>query len=333
MRRTTNGYFGPEYDNRPTFRVQARWLLIRYIQSFGCLICLPFFVITANSRVSYARNAPKFITIDSGWGYILAITCTSLYIFLSAASFFFICYNVVLSPVEGFGADVFILALWIASLTGTIVARINYSKAISAAQSRQISTPSSPGVGLWMLFICLVVCIILSIYTTYLSYLQLAEYRQKLRQRRSLDATVSLVPPYSPPQTSISNNTTTTTTTTSSPPQSPPQTATRPVSVASSLWSRIRPTSSYSTCTTTTTTRITGWRRQRDEERAGGEEEPKPEETTGLTREQIIAERVEAVRAPPTYWYATSNRPRVDVGTTSVHDPEAGDETLPLYRP
>ncbi|KAF3125917.1 hypothetical protein TWF569_000657 [Orbilia oligospora] len=277
MRRTTNGYFGPECDNKPTFRVQARWLLIRYIQSFGCLICLPFFVITANSRVSYARNAPKFITIDSGWGYILAITCTSLYIFLSAASFFFICYNVVLSPVEGFGADVFILALWIASLTGTIVARINYSKAISAAQSRQISTPSSPGVGLWMLFICLVVCIILSIYTTSLSYLQLAEYRQKLRQRRSLDATVSLVPPYSPPQTS--------------------------------------------------------WRRQRDEERAGGEEEPKPEETTGLTREQIIAERVEAVRAPPTYWYATSNRPRVDVGTTSVHDPEAGDETLPLYRP
>ncbi|KAF3175435.1 hypothetical protein TWF225_008938 [Orbilia oligospora] len=208
MRRTTNGYFGPEYDNRPTFRVQARWLLIRYIQSFGCLICLPFFVITANSRVSYARNAPKFITIDGGWGYILAITCISLYIFLSVASFFFICYNVVLSPVEGFGADVFILALWIASLAGTIVARINYSKAISAAQSRQISTPSSPGVGLWMLFICLAVCI-----------------------------------------------------------------------------------------------------------------------------EQIIAERVEAVRAPPTYWYATSNRPRVDVGTTSVHDPEAGDETLPLYRP
>ncbi|KAF3157962.1 hypothetical protein TWF788_005112 [Orbilia oligospora] len=332
MRRTTNGYLGPEYGNKPTFRVQARWLLIRYIQSFGCLICIPFFVITANSRVSYARNSPKFIAIDGGWGYILAIACISLYILLSAASLFFICFNVVLSPIEGFGADVFILALWIASLAGTIVVRINYSKAISAAQSRQLATPSSPRVGLWMLFICLAVCIILSTYTTYLSYLQLAECRQKLRQRRSLDATVSLVPPsYSPPQTSTSNNTTTTTT--SSPPQSPPQTAPRPVSVASSLWSRIRPTSSYST-STTTTTRITGWRRQRDEERAaGGEEEPKPEETTGLTREQIIAERVEAVRAPPTYWYATSNRPRVDVGTTSVHDPEAGDETLPLYRP
>ncbi|KAK6521493.1 hypothetical protein TWF506_001705 [Arthrobotrys conoides] len=317
MRRATNNYFGG-YDNIPTFRVQARWLIIRYIQSFGCLICLPFFAITANSRVSYARNAPKFITIDGGWGYILAITCISLYILLSAVSFIFICYNVVLSPIEGFGADIFILALWIASLAGTIIAKINFSKITAAAQSRRITTPTTPKVGLWMAFACLTVCIILSIYTTYLSYTQFAEHRQKLRQRRSLDTTASLVPT-SHPQIPISA----TTTTSSSPPSSPPQPAARPASVASSLWSRIRPISSYSNSTTATTS----WRRQRDHD----QEEPKPEETTGLTREQIIAERVEAVRAPPTYWYATSNRPRVDVGV--VHDPEAGDETLPLYRP
>ncbi|RVD88184.1 uncharacterized protein DFL_002379 [Arthrobotrys flagrans] len=301
MRRRTNGYAGGD-DNIPTFRVRGRWLAIRYLQSFCCLFVLPFFTITANSRSSRAGYAPKFIHLPGGWGYIIVLACLSFYVLLSGASVFFICFNVILSPIEGFGIDVFIFALWAASLTGTIVAQINFSKAIAEAQSRRITTSTKSRVGLWMTFICLAICITTSIYTTYLSYLQLAEHRRKLHQRRSLESTVALVPSPSSPVATTTPST--------------PQTAARPVSVASSVWSRIRPISSSSNSIPT---------RQRDEE----EEEPKPEETTGLTREQIIAERIEAARAPPTYWYATSSQSRGSV----AHDPEAGDETLPLYRP
>ncbi|KAK6507020.1 hypothetical protein TWF481_005474 [Arthrobotrys musiformis] len=295
MRRTTNGYFGG-HDSTPTFRIQVRWMVIRYIQAFICLICLPFFAITANTRISFARNAPKLLSLKNGWGYILVLTCISIYILLSCLSFVFTCMNVVLSPVEGFGVDVFILLLWIISIVGVIVAHISFANS-PAAKSEWLTISNTPKIGLWMTAICLLVCAATSIYTTRLSYLQFSTYRKSLR-RTSVEATAALVP-------SAANTT--------SPPPSPPQTA-RPTSVSSSLWSRIRPLSSSSTTS----------RREQ-------EEEPKPETPTGgLTREQIIAERVDAVRAPPTYWYATSNRPR-DVGR--VHDPEAGDETLPLYRP
>ncbi|KAK6350781.1 hypothetical protein TWF718_003967 [Orbilia javanica] len=316
MSRTRNSY-----GNRPTFNPPSRWFFLHYLQSLVCMVCLPFFAIAASYRISYSRNSPKFIALPGGWGYIVTLACISFYIFFSVVSCLILCSNLTITPTGGFGFDVFILVLWVASLTGTIAAQVGFSKALASEANRRNSTPTTPRLGIWMTFSCLVICFIISIHTTYLSYLQFKEYRQKLHQRRSIEATVSLVSSPSPPSTSSSSSPSTTIPQTTNP--SPPQTAARPVSVASSLWSRIRPASSSSIPT-----------RHRDEETGRlGEEEPKPEnaqETTGLTREQIIAERVEAARAPPTYWYATSGQPRRDA---QAHDPEAGDETLPLYRP
>ncbi|KAK6534641.1 hypothetical protein TWF281_005947 [Arthrobotrys megalospora] len=297
MRRTTNGYFGG-YSDKPTFRVQGRWLAIRYLQAFLCLMCLPYLAIAANTRLSYDKGAPKLFNIEGGWGYIVVMTIFSICIFLSTISFFLMCFNVVLSPVEGFGIDVFFLFIWIVALAAEIVAHIGYSNS-TAASSEYLTIRNTPRVAHVMTTVALVICVASSIYTTRLSYLQFKDARKQ--QRRSVDVAVSLV-----------NSSTAPTTT---PPPSPPQTA-RPTSVASSLWSRIRPLSSATTVVSPT---------GRDEE----EPKPETEETPALTREQIIAQRIDAVRAPPTYWYATSNQPRRDV----QHDPEAGDESLPLYRP
>ncbi|KAF3925547.1 hypothetical protein ABW21_db0201563 [Orbilia brochopaga] len=57
-----------------------------------------------------------------------------------------------------------------------------------------------------------------------------------------------------------------------------------------------------------------------------------------LTREERIAQNVDAVVAPPTYWYATSNRTRGrEDGASGISRPQIrthdSSDTLPLYRP
>ncbi|KAK6361971.1 hypothetical protein TWF730_005676 [Orbilia blumenaviensis] len=323
--------FNNRYNSKPKFRASGRWLVIRYFQDFICLICLPFFSITANTRVSYAKGAPKLTNIEGGWSFLLVIACLSAYMLFSILIFLvFACGQLTLSPLGGFIIDLSILALWIVGLVGVFVAHFSFANSI-AAESEWSSISNTPKVGLWMAAVGLVICFITSAYTTYLSYLQFKQARS-LRHRHRLSAEAPLVTSTSS-SSSQANNTTVTTTASNSLLPSPPQTAARPASASSSLWSRIRPFSS---------TGSINFGRRRDEESGIQGDEPKPEEATtitavaggrrdetaGLTREQIIAQRVEASRAPPTYWYATSNQPRRE-----VHDPEAGDESLPLYQP
>ncbi|KAF3924988.1 hypothetical protein AA313_de0201663 [Arthrobotrys entomopaga] len=304
-------------SSRTTFNPSWKWILIRYLQVFFSIFCFVYLNIARSTVISHKskHRQIKGKDLQGARGYFVIFSILGCTDALNITFIILVACTKLVTPI----IDVIFNLFIVTTAVGGIIATAFVYHGFRLGQLKYDSSSGFSTTAFILTFITFsLLYLIGSLWCAYLSYRQHIPIKKEAkateRLRRTLaqmDAERLAAAPqisttidisYSGPVSETAALVTTT----------PSSSGQRPVSFATSQ----RPTSSV-----TAATHPSG--RSRDEG------EPKPL----LTRQQQIQARIDAVAAPPTYFYATSlsSHRRGESSSTRWTNPEDGDDELPTY--
>ncbi|KAK6541714.1 hypothetical protein TWF694_007507 [Orbilia ellipsospora] len=288
------------------------WALVRYLQIFFSLFCCVYLSIARNSEISYkSGHSINGKDLSGAWGYYVVFAVFGTLDAMNLTSLILVYCTKLVSPIMDLVFNLFIVTAALGGIIATAfafhgfrVGQIKYDGSSGFATAAFILT-----------FITFALIYIMGgLLLAHLAYRQYARIRKETKASLALKRTLAAIDAEHrarPPRS----------TTIGAPYAGPaPETAATATDTPSS--SSPRPSTSASRRRADFISVVANNSQESDEEG-----EPKPL----LTRQQQIQARIDAVAAPPTYFYATSSHSRNGSSSTRRTDPEAGDDELPTY--
>ncbi|KAK6349762.1 hypothetical protein TWF696_006038 [Orbilia brochopaga] len=284
---------------RPEFDPPSSWKIVHYMHFILSILTLTYVAIAAFSYTESNLRSPRFKDLENGWGYYLVIVGLSVYPAISMIHWF-TAWRYDLSPTDVFIGEIFIMALWLLGLAGEVLALISYISVGAHTETARFRSVVRIAHGLALGAFPLF--ILGSLVTLSASYRQ-------FREARASSAKYTRRPTR---QTDV-------------------EAANLRLNLDLTPTFDGRPSSSGSE-----TQALRGTDSQSRDQHASGHTRTESGSST-LTRDERVAQNVDAVTAPPTYWYATSSRAREREGSAGGSRPQTrthnSSDTLPLYNP